>query len=65
MKLTAENYYSVEANREYISVSQYKDFCGTLGKPACEEMALAKMKGEWEEEKTMPPFIRRVSHWLY
>ena len=57
MKLTAENYYSAEANREYISVSQYKDFCGTLGKPACEEMALAKMKGEWEEEKTIPLLV--------
>ena len=57
MKLTAENYYSAEANQEYISVSQYKDFCGTLGKPACEEMALAKMKGEWEEEKTIPLLV--------
>ena len=57
MKLTADNYYSIEANREYLSVSQYKDFCGTLGKPACEEMALAKMKGEWEEEKTIPLLV--------
>lgn len=52
MILTAENYYSEEANREYISVSQYKDFCGTIGRPACEEQALAKLNGEWTTEKT-------------
>ena len=32
MVLTAENYYSQEANEEYMSVSQFKDFCGTYGK---------------------------------
>lgn len=52
MILTAENYYSQEANREYLSVSQYKDFCGTIGRPACEEQALAKLDGEWEIEKS-------------
>ena len=31
MVLTAENYYSREANEEYMSVSQYKDFAGTYG----------------------------------
>ena len=52
MILTEENYYSQEANREYISVSQYKDFCGSIGRLACEEQALAKLNGEWELEKT-------------
>lgn len=52
MILTAENYFSPEASREYLSVSQYKDFCGTIGKPACEEQALAKLAGEWQMEKT-------------
>ena len=32
MQLTAENYYSQEANREYMSVSQFKDFAGTYGR---------------------------------
>jgi hypothetical protein len=50
MKLTNENYYSKEANREYISVSQYKDFMGTYGKPGCEEYALAKIDGTWVED---------------
>ena len=48
MILTNENYYSMEANRQFLSVSQYKDFCGTLGKQACEEQALAKLNGLWE-----------------
>lgn len=52
MILTAENYFSKEASQEYLSVSQYKDFCGTLGKKACEEEALAKVNGEWGDEKT-------------
>lgn len=43
MLLTSENYYSREANEEYLSVSQYKDFMGTYGKPGCEEYALAKL----------------------
>ena len=34
MVLMAENYYSKEANKEYMSVSQYKDFAGTYGKMA-------------------------------
>ena len=33
MILTSENYYSREADQEYLSVSQYKHFCGTPGGP--------------------------------
>lgn len=46
MILTNENYYTPEANREYMSVSQYKDF------QKCEAMALATLRGEWERPKT-------------
>lgn len=49
-KLTNSNYYSEEANQKYISVSQYKDFFGTLGAKGCEAQALAKIKGEYKEE---------------
>lgn len=45
MVLTSENYYSTEANKYYLSVSQYKDF--VFG---CEAKALAKLKGEYKEE---------------
>ena len=51
MNLTAENYFSQEADREYLSVSQYKNFIGTIGRPACEAEAMAKLNGEWEMKK--------------
>ena len=46
MKLTNENYFSQEANQEYLSASQFKDFA------KCEVEALAKINGELVEEKT-------------
>lgn len=46
MILTNNNYYSSEANREYMSVSQYKDF------QKCEAMALASLRGEWVRPET-------------
>ena len=52
MILTAENYFSQEAEREFLSVSQYKKFAGSLGKPGCEAKAMAELKGEWEDEKS-------------
>ena len=44
MKLNSRNYYSPKANREYFSVSQFKDFM------KCPAMAMAKQNGEYEEE---------------
>lgn len=55
--LTPENYYSVESNIAYVSVSQYKDFVGTTGKMGCEAAALARMRGELTEEKTIPLLV--------
>lgn len=55
--LTPENYYSVEANIAYVSASQYKDFNGTTGKMGCEYSALAKMRGEIQEEVTTPLLV--------
>ena len=46
--LTDENYYSEQANYEFMSVSQYKDFVGTYGFPGCEAKALAAINGEYE-----------------
>lgn len=57
MVLTAENYYSKEANKEYMSVSQYKDFAGTYGKMACEFSAVEKLEGRWEQKKTTPLLV--------
>ena len=42
--LTCDNYYSAEANREYFSVSQYKDFL------KCPAMAMAKVAGKYEPD---------------
>ena len=50
MFLTESNYYSQEANREYLSVSQYKDFCGTMKRRGCEAKAMAKLRGEWVDD---------------
>ena len=46
MKLNQNNYYSVESNRQFFSVSQYKDFM------KCEAMALAKIRGEYQPAMT-------------
>ena len=57
MVLTAENYYSREANKEYMSVSQYKDFAGTYGKMACEFSAVEKLEERWAQKKTTPLLV--------
>lgn len=41
LKLTADNYYSPEANWAYMSASQFKSF------RRCESAALAELRGEW------------------
>lgn len=46
MELTLENYHSVEARKEYMGSTQFKDFC------KCEKEALAKVNGEYEEPTT-------------
>jgi hypothetical protein len=46
MQLTEENYFSKEASRIYTGSSEIKDFL------KCEACALAKLNGEWEEEKS-------------
>ena len=45
MILTPENYFSPEADREYMSVSQYKSFL------KCEAAAYAELTGEWQREE--------------
>ena len=55
MQLNNINYYSDEANKEYLSVSQFKNFYGTLDNNGCEERALAQINGEFliEPSKSM------------
>lgn len=47
MELTRENYFSLEAEQEYISCSQYLDFVGGGLLQGCEAKAMAKIRGEW------------------
>ena len=49
MELSEGNYYSQEANCEFMSVSQFKDFAGTLGHSGCEYCALQKLHGYWKD----------------
>ena len=44
MKLTESNYYSKEADKAYMSVSQFKSFLD------CEARTMAKLNGEYAEE---------------
>ncbi len=46
MTLTEENYFSPEAQREYMGASQFKAF------DRCEAAAMAELNGEWVLEKT-------------
>lgn len=46
MILTQENYFSKQANLEYMSVSQFKSF------KKCQHSALAEIKGKYEQEKS-------------
>lgn len=57
MILTEDNYYTKGADTEYLSVSQYKDFAGTWGKPGCEFHAMEKLAGRWQDEKTTPLLV--------
>jgi len=57
MKLTAENYYSNEANRHYLSKSIFTDF------EKCEAAALAKINGEWEPQRDETPLL--VGNYLH
>lgn len=45
MKLTKDNYYSPEANRRYMSVSQFKGFLPAYG--GCEARSMAELAGEY------------------
>lgn len=48
MKLTSENYFSQEANRHYMSVSQFKDMTPAFG--GCEARAVAKLNGQYQQK---------------
>ena len=57
MILNDNNYYSKEANLEYMSVSQFKDFVGTYGRRGCEYAAMEKLFGRWNPPPTTPLLV--------
>lgn len=62
MNLNRDNYYSLEANRYYMSVSQFKGFLPSYG--GCEAREMAKLRGEYEEpDKTALIEGRYVHAW--
>ncbi|WP_042165581.1 PD-(D/E)XK nuclease-like domain-containing protein [Paenibacillus gorillae] len=46
MKLNKDNYFSLEANRHYMSVSQFKGFLPSY--EGCEARSMAELSGEYE-----------------
>lgn len=56
-ELTDENYYSQEADKRFLSVSQYKDMCGTLGYPGCERTAMMRLRGEFPKKEGLPLLV--------
>ncbi|MCR1900897.1 PD-(D/E)XK nuclease-like domain-containing protein [Ligilactobacillus apodemi] len=51
IELTEENYYDKDTSWHYMSVSLFKDFM------QCEAAALAKLKNEWEPERSPVPLL--------
>ena len=45
MEINKDNYFSLEADREYFSVSQFKSF------KECEAKTMAKLNGVWVDNK--------------
>ena len=57
MELTNENYYSAEADMEYMSVSQFKDFHGSYGITGCERTAMMRLKGLYPKKEGLPLLV--------
>ena len=55
--VTNENYYSTKTNKQYMSVSQFKDFAGTLMHGSCEDTAFKKTYGYITTPKTTPLLV--------
>lgn len=56
MELTRDNYYTPEADWEYMSCSQYQAFC------ECEAAAMAKLEGRWKPEEPEALIVGNYFH---
>lgn len=59
-ELTKKNYHSLEMNRKYMGVSQFKEF--DIDHGGCEAAAVAHVKGEWEPEEKKAFLVGRYVH---
>ena len=60
LKLTDDNYFSGEADRQYMSVSQFKSFIPQYH--GCEAKAMAKLNGIYKEEESIPLLVGSYVH---
>jgi hypothetical protein len=60
MELNDENYFSIEADKEFMSVSQYKSFLTLYG--GCEAKAVAKINGLWKNEESIALLVGSYVH---
>lgn len=56
IKLTPENYYTPETDREYLSFSVFKNFA------TCEARALAELNGEWQRQESKALLVGNYVH---
>ena len=52
LHIDESNYFSQEVANRYLDVSTFKEFIGTPARQGCEARAMARLKGEYTEEKT-------------
>lgn len=57
LQLTQNNYYTPQADQDYMSVSQFKGFAGTLYKRGCEAKALARIAGTYVDEPSTDKLV--------
>ncbi len=60
MNLNKSNYYSLEADRHYMSVSQFKSFLPSFG--GCEARAMAKLRGDYVQPESEAFLLGKYLH---
>lgn len=65
MKLNDDNYYSLDADMEYCSASQFLNFCGRPLIPSCEAKEIARLNGLYVPETTKAMLIGSILDCLW
>lgn len=60
LKLTDDNYFSKDADKQYMSVSQYKSFLPLYH--GCEAKAVAKINGLWKDQESTALLVGSYVH---